>query len=109
MHIPRLKMRRNIFQEFRVAKIRFDADDNTLPNPPDPYLLAVKAAIIWSWRNGEKLLPGCLVSEEDECSECDEMQEYADRLHQERIRPCNHLKIARGLGLKVDEKTEFIT
>lgn len=100
VHVPILNDRRNLFQDFRVAKIQFDATDNSLPNPPDPFLLAVKAAIIWSWRNGEKLLPGCFFPEEDECSECERVQEYADQLYQERIRPSDLSKIAHGLGLE---------
>lgn len=110
VHVPILNNDKTInpFRDFRVARIRFDADDNSLPSPPDPFLLATKAAIIWSWRNGEKLLPGCFTPEEEECSECDRMQEYAKHLHETRIRPCNHIKIAQGLGLEADETTEFL-
>ena len=108
VNVPTLNRNIDLFRHFRVAKIRFDAADNSLPNPPDPFLLTVKAAVIWSWRNGEKLLPGCFVPEEEECSECDRMQEYADHLYEKKIRPHNHLKIAQGLGLAADEKTEFL-
>ena len=96
------------FQHVRVAKIRFDSVDETLPNPPDPFLLALKATIIWSWRNGEKLLPGCFIPEQEEWSEGDEiMHEYEERLRQESVRPSTHLKVALGLGLTADETTTF--
>ena len=89
-----------------MAKLWLDPAENALPNPPDPFLLVLKAAIIWSWRNGEKLLPGCFTPEEDEWSEGDElMHEYEERLRQGNIRPSDHLKVARGLGL--DETTVF--
>lgn len=105
VHIPRLRDR-HLFQSLRVAKLRFDPADKALPNPPDPFLLVLKAAIIWSWRNGEKLLPGCFIPEEDQWSEGDElMHEYEERLRQGNIRPSDHLKVARGLGL--DETTVF--
>lgn len=107
VHIPDLKDR-HLFRPLRVAKVRFDQADDALPNPPDPFLLALKAAIIWSWRNGEKLLPGCFIPEEDEWSEGDElMHEYEERMRQTNIRPSDHLKVARGLGLAVDETTVF--
>jgi hypothetical protein len=107
IHIPRL--RDNIMSRpLRVAKVRFDPADVEFPNPPDPFLLVLKAAIIWSWRNNEKLLPGCYIPEEDEWSEGDElMHEYEERLRQGNIRPSDHLKVARGLGLAVDETTVF--
>jgi hypothetical protein len=93
--------------DMRVAKVTFDATSANLHDPPDPFLLAVKAAVTWSWRNGQKLLPGCSVSDEDECSECARMAEYSAHAYQEIIRPCNHLQIALGLGLHADETTVF--
>ena len=54
------------------------------------------------------MLPGCYIPEEDEWSEGDElMHEYEERLRQGNIRPSDHLKVARGLGLAVDETTVF--
>jgi hypothetical protein len=79
----------------RVAKVVFSASNAGLP---DPYLLAVKASVIWSWRNGQKLLPGC-GPEEEECSECERMDEYAEYLYQEEIRASSLDKITRGFGL----------
>ena len=96
------------FRPVRVAKVRFDSTDGALPNPPDPFLLVLKATIIWSWRNNQKLLPGYFIPEQDEWSEGDEiMHEHEERLRQESIRPSNHVKIARGLGLTADETTVF--
>jgi hypothetical protein len=107
IRIPCLRDRQ-LFRPLRVAKVRFDPADDAFPNPPDPFLLVLKAAIIWSWKNGEKLLPGCYIPEEDEWSEGDElMHEYEERLRQGNIRPSDHLKVARGLGLAVDETTVF--
>ena len=54
------------------------------------------------------MLPGCFIPEEDEWSEGDElMHEYEERMRQTNIRPSDHLKVARGLGLAVDETTVF--
>lgn len=51
VHVPRAKRCAPVF----VRKITFNNDHPA----PDPLLLAIKAAVVWSWRNGEKLLPGC--------------------------------------------------
>lgn len=105
VHISHLR-ETNWFRPLRVAKVSFDANNEGLPNPPDPYLLAVKATIIWSWRNGEELLPGCFIPENDEWSERDEIaREFEERLDNDTFRPSSHLKIASGLGLDVDETT----
>lgn len=37
-----------------------------------------------------------------------EWQEHADHLYERKIRPCNHLKIAQGLSLAADKKTDFL-
>ena len=98
----------NTSQNLYVAKVRFEKNDPNMPNPPDPFLLAIKAAVTWSWRNNQKLLPCCGIPEEEECSCCAMMQEYADQLYEDEIRPSNHFKIAQGLGLNVDKGAEFI-
>lgn len=93
VHVPVLR-ERLIFNPLIVAKIRFDQSDTALPSPPDPFLLAVKAAIIWNWRNGEKLLPGSFIPKGDEWSVGDEiMREDEEGLHQAQIRPKIILKL----------------
>ena len=53
------------------------------------------------------MLPGCFVPE-DEWSEGDEiMHEYEEQLHEETIRASDHMKVAQGLGLTVDDSTVF--
>ncbi|CAB9519564.1 expressed unknown protein [Seminavis robusta] len=44
-------------ESLKVVKFTIDASETDLV--PDPMLLLIKAAINWSWRCGQKLLPAC--------------------------------------------------
>ena len=43
----------------RVEVFKFSLDKEKTDYLPDPLLLLIKAAINWSWRTGQKLLPAC--------------------------------------------------
>ncbi|CAB9524516.1 hypothetical protein SEMRO_1546_G281450.1 [Seminavis robusta] len=46
--------------------LQFEVDPSKLDLSPDPMLLLIKAAVNWSWCCGQKLLPACGRSNEEE-------------------------------------------
>jgi hypothetical protein len=81
----------------RVRMVQFYDHGSTIGHPaPDPLLLAVRAAVVWSWRNGQKLLAaGEIPEEEDELDTLAHEQYLAwrEQLH----RPKSWDDLARGL------------
>jgi hypothetical protein len=70
-------------KDFRkVLKVRFLGEDDT--PIPDPWLLAAKATANLSSTRGQKLLPACKKSEEEDSELSQEIHEYEKRrLHTE--------------------------
>eukprot|EP00978_Attheya_sp_CCMP212_P000697 scaffold1397_cov41-Attheya_sp.AAC.1 len=55
-------------KKLRVAKLHFDLATEDTHQECDPFLLYVKAAVVWSSLQGQKLLPGC--PRPHNCEEC---------------------------------------
>ena len=64
--------------ELRVFKVHFQRSNKGCNPPPDPMLLLLKAATVFSARQGEKLQP-VYCPPDFECSDCD----IAETLHTE--------------------------
>jgi hypothetical protein len=76
--------------------VQFAHHDCTTGHPaPDPLLLAVRAAVIWSWRNNQKLLAAGEIPEEDEFDILAHEQYLMWRDHSHRPKSWDDL--ARGL------------
>jgi hypothetical protein len=84
-------------QIIRVRQVTFGGDGG---HPaPDPLLLSIKAAINWSWRHHQKLLPAGELSDDDEASERSVLaEEQYLEWQQELLRPKNRQDLAQGLG-----------
>jgi hypothetical protein len=85
--------------DLRVRKVTFGpVGDMTMHPAPDPLLLAVKAAVIWSTRNGQQLLAGGEVKDDtDDALSIQALEEYmamVDQLH----RPKSQEDVAAALG-----------
>jgi hypothetical protein len=55
-------------KKLRVAKLHFDLAAEDTHQECDPFLLYVKATVVWSSLQGQKLLPGCPLPHN--CEEC---------------------------------------
>jgi hypothetical protein len=63
----------------RVALIEYTGHDENTGHPaPDPMLLAIKAAINWSWRNNQKMMEGKPEEVEEDDLESLEEEEYLE-------------------------------
>ena len=72
---PILRLQKREVGELKLVKLSFKKNPNN--TVPDPFLLAVKAAVNWSNRCDTKLLPGCGEASfcESSCSGFGEMQQ----------------------------------
>jgi hypothetical protein len=81
-----------------VRKVSFGPVGDTTRHPaPDPLLLAVKAAVVWSTRHKQQLLAGEEVEDDTDSLSLQAMEEYlawSDQLH----RPKSQKDVAAGLG-----------
>jgi len=68
---PILGLRQDADEELKLVKVKLRKTDKN--SVPDPFLLAVKAAVNWSSRCDMKLLPGC--GDESLCDSCSESEE----------------------------------
>jgi hypothetical protein len=64
---------------------------------PDPLLLAVRAAINWSWRHHQKLLASGEPEEEEDELDVLAMEQFLE-MRQAQLRPKTLEDLARGLG-----------
>lgn len=64
---------------------------------PDPLLLAVKAAVVWSTRHRQQLLPSGEVEDDVDSLSIQAEEEYVERLRQAR-RPKSFQDLAARLG-----------
>lgn len=79
----------------KVVRVSFGGDFHI---PPDPLLLAIKSAVVWSCRNGQRLLPACPPPPDD----WTDLDYYFAEQHiareQAKLRPQNREELAAGLG-----------
>ena len=59
------------FRKLRVMKLYFDLDKDDAHQECDPFLLCVKAGVVWSSQMGQKTLPSCPLPHD--CEECQEL------------------------------------
>ena len=82
-----------------VRLVHFSSHSDTSGHPaPDPLLLAVRAAITWSWRQGQKLL--VTSTEDDDFDELDQlgMEEFLEYQRQLQRPPESPEELALALG-----------
>jgi hypothetical protein len=68
----------------RVRKVTFGLEEGQHP-PPDPLPLSVRAAVVWSKRNGEQLLPSGEEPEDDDSDYGDDdtsIQEFKNNINE---------------------------
>ena len=84
-----------------VRLVHFSSHSETSGHPaPDPLLLAVRAAITWSWRQGQKLLVESKEYDDDDVDELDQlgMEEFLEYQRELQRPPDSLEKLARSLG-----------